>query len=47
MNIAAWLAMAVTSSRSFCWNCASDSESSQSTPRTSFVVQERHDDGAS
>ncbi len=35
MNIAAWLAMAVTISRSFCWNCARVSLSSHSTPRIS------------
>ncbi len=37
MNIAAWLAMAVTSSRSLGWNWASVSESSQRTPSTSLL----------
>ena len=35
MNIAAWFATAVMSSRSFCWNCASDSLSSHIAPSTS------------
>ena len=35
MNIEAWLPTAVMSSRSFCWNCASISESSHSAPSTS------------
>ena len=38
MNIAAWLATEVMSSRSFGWNWASDSESSQTTPSTSFSL---------
>ncbi len=38
MNIAAWLATAVMSSRSLGWNWASDSESSHRTPSTSFSL---------
>ena len=37
MNIAAWFATAVTSSRSFGWKTASDSLSSQRMPRTSSL----------
>ena len=38
MNIAAWLATDVMTSRSFGWNCASDSLSSHRTPSTSFSL---------
>ena len=38
MNIAAWLATEARTSRSFGWNCASDSESSHRTPSTSFSL---------